>query len=365
MSRFLQAEIDLKALINNFYLIKSIIKRIKSHTKIIAIVKADAYGHGAVEVSKVLEKHQVDYLGVAFYEEALTLREANIKCPILLLFDREIEGVFKYNLTPVIFELEQAKELSKYAQKKGKNISVHLKIETGMGRLGLHGDIFKQIDTILKMPNIRIEGIMSHLSNAEDPLWSSEQIGKLKEIKNYLTNLGISPFFHIANSTGLFLKNAIFDAVRPGIMLYGYSNNTEDLKTCMSLKTKLLDIRKLPKNMPISYGKTYITKRDSLIGVVPIGYADGYFRRISNRGFMLLRGKKVPVIGTVCMDLTMIDLTDLEGVKVGDEVIIMGESDAEKITAWDIAHWADTIPYEVLTSLGSKAKKKYIYGGEE
>ncbi|MCX8033702.1 MAG: alanine racemase [Thermodesulfovibrio sp.] len=363
MSRFLQADIDLRALIHNFQFIKSIVKEANQKNKIVAIVKADAYGHGAVEISRTLQKEKVDYLGVAFYEEAVLLRDAGINCPILLLFDREIEGIFKYNLTPVIFDIKHAEKLSRYAKKKNVVFSVHVKVETGMGRLGLYKNICEQVIKIANMPNLKLEGVMSHLSVAEDRDWSLQQINKLKELKNCLKTLRINPIFHIANSAGLFLDKALFDAVRPGLILYGYATNRslQGITPCMTVKTKILDIRRLPKNTPISYGKTFITKRDSLIGVIPIGYADGYFRRLSNRGFMIVKGKKAPVVGTVCMDLTMIDLTEIQEAKIGDEVIILGSSGEEKITAWDIADWSDTIAYEVLTSLGSKAKRKYIY----
>ncbi|MDI1471280.1 MAG: alanine racemase [Thermodesulfovibrio sp.] len=373
MSRFLQAEIDLKALINNFQEIKTLVKRVNSNIKIIAIVKADAYGHGAVEISKALENQHVDFLGVAFFEEALILRESGIKSLILLLFDREVEGVFKHNLIPVIFDIEYAKELSREAQRRNTILPVHIKVETGMGRLGIHDNITDKIKEIAKMPNLRIEGIMSHLSQAEDFQWTMKQVNKLKEIKENLKDLKINPLFHISNSAGLYYTDAIFDAIRPGIMLYGYntknnndkglSENALNLTPCMTVKTKILDIRKLPKGTPISYGKTFITKRESLIGVVPIGYADGYFRILSNKAKMIVKGKRANVVGTVCMDLTMIDLTEIPDVSVGDEVIILGFSGNEKITAWDIANWANTIPYEVLTSLGSKAKRKYKNNG--
>lgn len=369
MSRFLQAEIDLKALINNFQEIKALVKRVNSNIKIIAIVKADAYGHGAVEISKALENQHVDFLGVAFFEEALILRESGIKSLILLLFDREVDGVFKYNLTPVIFDIEYAKELSKEAQRRNTILPVHIKVETGMGRLGIHDNITDKIKEIAKMPNLRIEGIMSHLSKAEDFQWTMKQVNKLKKIKRNLKELNINPSFHISNSAALFYHEALFDAVRPGIMLYGYNtknNNDKDLSEnafnltpCMTVKTKILDIRKLPKGTPISYGKTFITKRESLIGVVPIGYADGYLRILSNKAKMIVKGKRANVVGTVCMDLTMIDLTEIQDVSIGDEVIILGFSGNEKITAWDIADWANTIPYEVLISLGSKAIRKY------
>ncbi|PMP72760.1 MAG: alanine racemase [Thermodesulfovibrio aggregans] len=358
--RLLEAEIDLKALIHNFHTVKAIVKPINPSCRIIAIVKADAYGHGAVEVTRALEKRCFAF-GVAFFEEAAILREAGIKSKIIVLFDREVEGIFKYNLTPVVFDFKQAQLLSKQAQKKAVNLSVHVKVETGMGRLGIYNAPCETIKKIAQLPNIKIEGVMSHLSEAENKEWTTEQIRKFKEIQRCIVNLGISPVFHIANSQGIKYPEALFDAVRPGLMLYGYGQNFEkELKPCMKVKTKIIDIRRLPKGSPISYGRTFITKKNSVIGVIPVGYADGYFRKLTNRAKVIVRGKKVPVVGTVCMDLTMIDLTDIREVKVDDEVILLGDLGNEKITAQDIAEWAETIPYEVLTSLGSHAKRKYI-----
>lgn len=372
MSRFLKAEINLQALIDNFNTIKSYLKSKQRHTKIIAVVKADAYGHGAEEVSKALETQGVDFLGVAFFEEALALRESGIKSPILLLFDREINGVFEQNLIPVIFDLKQAQELSKEAVRRGRVLPVHLKIETGMGRMGIHGDIFSIIEKIASLENIKIEGIMSHLSEAENQEWTMSQVKRFREIKEWAERIGINACYHIANSAGLLYEKAIFDAVRPGIALYGYGLNSSageknpiSLKPSMTVKSKLLDIRRLPRGVPISYGRTYVTERDSIIGVVPIGYADGYLRSLSNRAYMIVRGKKAPVIGRVCMDLTMIDLTEIREAEVDDEVIILGNSGDALITADDLAQWAGTISYEVLTSLGNRAKKKYIKGGKE
>ncbi|GAB5046930.1 alanine racemase [Thermodesulfovibrio sp. TK110] len=358
--RLLEAEIDLKALIHNFYIVKTVLKPINPSCRTIAIIKADAYGHGAREVALALEKRCFAF-GVAFFEEAVALREAGIKSKIIVLFDREVEGLFKYNLTPVVFDLKHAQALSKHAQKKGVNLSIHVKVETGMGRLGIYNAPCETIKKIAQLPNIKIEGIMSHLSEAENKEWTTEQIRRFKEIQRCVINLGINPAFHISNSQGIIYPEALFDAVRPGLILYGYTQNFEkELKPCMKVKTKIIDIRKLPKGSPISYGRTFITKRDSLIGVIPVGYADGYFRKLTNRAKVIVRGKKVPVVGTVCMDLTMIDLTDITEAEIDDEVILLGESGNEKITAQDIAEWAETITYEVLTSLGSRAKRKYI-----
>lgn len=361
--RFLQAEIDLKALVHNLDQIKKIVHARKPNCKIIAIVKADAYGHGAVEVAKTLEKENVRYFGVAFFEEAVCLREAGITSKIIVLFDREIKGVFKYNLIPVVFDYEYARDLSKEAVKRNVIIPVHIKVETGMGRLGIYENIYDTIKNISTLPNLKIEGIMSHLSMAENKEWTQEQIARLKGIKDWFSNSRISPMFHISNSGGIAYPEALFDGVRPGIMLYGYNSaKIADLKPVMTVKTKLLDIRRLPKGTPISYGRKFVTQRDSLIGVIPVGYADGYFRVLSNKAHVLVSGKRVPVVGTVCMDLTMIDITECEEPKIDDEVIILGKSGNESITADEIALWANTISYEVLTSLGGKAKRKYIGG---
>lgn len=359
--RFLEAEIDLDILSENLKRIKDFVK---NKSKIIAVVKADAYGHGAQKVSFEIQK-DVDYLAVAFFEEAVILREAGINSEILVLFDREVEGVFKYSLVPVVFSLDQAKALSAQAVKRGKILPIHIKVETGMGRVGIYSNQSETIKKIANLPNLKIEGVMSHLSHTEDEAWTNEQIDRLKNIKEELNRFGINPIFHISASSGIYYPNALFDAIRPGIMLYGYSsNNIVSVRPCMRVKTKILDIRRLPKGFPISYGRTFITKRESLIGVIPIGYADGYFRALSNKAYVIVRGKKAPVVGKVCMDLTMIDLTDIPEVKVDDEVIILGSADQQEITAWDIANWAETIPYEVLTSLGGKAKKRYIKGGQ-
>lgn len=362
MSRFLQAEINLNALIHNFLTIKALLNFNSLNHKIIAIIKADAYGHGAVEVARVLEINNVEYLGVAFFEEAAILREAGVKSRILVLFDREVEGLFRYNLTPVVFDFKQAEALSNEASKRGKTLPVHIKVETGMGRLGIYENSCETIKKIAGLPNLKIEGVMSHLSQAEDSEWTNEQIKRFIEIKNCMNKEGFNCVFHIASSAGLFYPQALFEAVRPGIMLYGYScqESENHLKPCMTVKTKLIDIRKIQKGTPISYGRTFITKKDSLIGVIPVGYADGYFRKLSNKAWIIVRGKKVPVVGTICMDLTMLDLTDIPDAKIDDEVILLGSSGKEKITAWDIATWAETIPYEILTSFGSRARRKYI-----
>ena len=220
MSRFLQAEIDLKALIHNFSVIKAFLNSLKVKCKIIAIIKADAYGHGAVKIAQELEKQKVDYLGVAFCSEAVVLRKSGIKSRILVLFDTDIKKVFKYALIPVIFNFKQAKVLSNEARKRGIILPVHIKVETGMGRLGIYDNPCKTIKDIADLPNLKIEGIMSHLSQAETQDWTLKQIERFKELKKCLNSINIKPLFHISNSAGLIYPEALFDAVRPGPVSY-------------------------------------------------------------------------------------------------------------------------------------------------
>lgn len=383
MNRGAVAEIDLSAISNNL----KIIKNLSRNSPVIAVVKANAYGHGAIDVSRRLVDDGVGYLAVAFTEEAKELRNAGINSPILVLFDPDIDDIFTHNLIPVIRDKKTAVALSKKAEENNRDISVHIKIDTGMGRLGFAENTAKEILEIANLRGISIDGVMSHFSEADllDTSFAMMQINRFNAIKAELLNNGLNVrLFHIANSAAVMtLPESHLNAVRPGLMLYGYSpiQKAEDKKIrswedkkfstsqpfnlltplipAMTVKTKILALRKLPAGTPISYGRTFITKRDSLIGVMPVGYADGFSRRFSNNAEVLVSGKKVPVVGRVCMDLTMIDLTDVEHVEEGDKAIIIGRQGNESIDAAELALRADTIPYEILTSLGNMAKKVY------
>ena len=389
MNRGPVAEINLGAIANNL----KVIKDFSNNRSVIAVVKADAYGHGAIEVSKRLISDGVYILAVAFTEEARELRDANINIPILVLFDADIKDIFKYNLMPVIDDKKTAIALSKEAEKSNRIVSGHINIDTGMGRLGFTKDVTKEILEIAGLRGINIDGAMSHFSDSDlhDTSFAKMQIDRFNTIKTELSNNGLKiKLFHMANSAAIMtLPESLFDAVRPGLMLYGYSPvqksevrslppnasiggqksevKNPELKTlnselipAMTVKTKILAIRRLLSNTPISYGRTFITKRNSLIGAIPVGYADGFSRCLSNNAEVIVRGRKVPVVGSVCMDLTMIDLTDLKQVEEGDEVVIMGRHGDETIDASELAIRANTIPYEILTSVGSRAKRKYI-----
>ncbi len=380
MTRGPVAEVDLSAIAHNLHTIRKIVK----DRPVIAVVKADAYGHGAIEVSKRLLEEGISYFAVAFTGEAKELRNAGINVPIIVLFDRaEIKDFFDFQLIPVISNTETALSLSNEAKKRAAIIKVHIKIDTGMGRLGLNGhDVFKEIITISKMPYIEIEGLLSHFSEADlsDRSFANQQLERFNAVRESISKkIKRKIFSHIANSAAvLTFEESHLDAVRPGIMLYGYSpiksmerrakskesekNKPQaiDLIPAMTIKTRLLCIRNVPSGTPISYGRTFITKRQSRIGVLAIGYADGYSRFFSNKAEVLVRGKRAPIVGRVCMDLTMIDLTDIEEARENDEVVIIGQQGDEKITADELADKANTISYEILTSLGNRSRRIYV-----
>ncbi|MBI5212751.1 MAG: alanine racemase [Nitrospirae bacterium] len=362
MNRGFTAEIYLNAISHNL----KVIKDISRNLPVIAVVKADAYGHGAVKISGRLINDGVEYLAVAFTEEAKELRDAGINIPILVLFDPDAEDIFKYSLVPVISDKKTAVVLSKEAERRNTALNVHIKIDTGMGRLGLTGDPVKEILEIAGMKGINIEGVMSHFSEADikDESFARMQIASFNSVRKELLQKGLNiRLFHIANSAAVeALPESHFDAIRPGIMLYGYSpvlTSNSQLIPVMTVKAKISALRRLPAGAPISYGRTFVTKRESLIGVMAAGYADGLSRRFSNNAEVIVRGRRVSVVGRVCMDLTMIDLTDIEHVEEGDEAVIIGRQGNESIDAAELARRADTIPYEILTSIGYRAKKVY------
>ncbi|MEW6054692.1 MAG: alanine racemase [Nitrospirota bacterium] len=372
MTRGPIAEVDLSAIAHNLQAIRKIVK----NRPVIAVVKADAYGHGAVEVSKRLLKEGVTCLAVAFTGEARELRDAGISIPVIVLFDRnDINAFFEFHLIPVISDVETALSLSNEAKRRNTAINVHIKIDTGMGRLGLHGKkVTENILNIASMPGIQVEGLLSHFSEADlaDRSFADQQITLFRQVLESVSRkIKGKICAHIANSAAVMtLEESHFDAVRPGLMLYGYSPlkayrfgspenlpHVSELFPALVVKAKILSIRNVPSGTPISYGRTFVTKRQSRIGVVSIGYADGYSRLFSNNAEMLVLGKKAPVAGRVCMDLTMIDLTDIPEAQENDDAVIIGRQGSQSITADELAEKANTISYEILTSLGSRSRK--------
>ena len=364
MERGIVAEIDLQAVSHNF----RVVRQLTGGRPVIAVVKADAYGHGAVQVSERLVSAGAEYLAVAFMGEARELREAGITVPILVLFDPDVHEAFEHNLTPVVGTLKAAFELSREAEKRGQNINIHIKVDTGMGRLGFPVRVQNEILKIAGLKGITIEGVMSHFSDADisDRSFACSQIAAFNTLRNDLAAAGLHiPLCHLANSAAVMaLPESHCHAVRPGIMLYGlpsgYPVADAKLVPAMSAKARILALRMLPPGTPISYGRTFVTARESLIGVMAAGYADGFSRLFSNKASVLVRGKRAPVVGRVCMDVTMIDVTDIAGVSESDDVIIMGSQGGESISAAELAQWSDTIPYEVMLSLGNRATRVYI-----
>jgi alanine racemase len=362
------AEIDLNALAFNY---RQIRRKTPRGAKLLAVVKADAYGHGAIPVSLRLEKLGVEYLGVAIPEEGVELRKAGVKAPILVLggiFGGDVDQIFRFNLTPVAFRKDWLKLLSKEAERRNKRVRVHLKVDTGMGRLGVplaHWPAFlKEIQDFRKM---EIEGILSHFSMTEEEEGFTQQqwenfLGAVEMAKEK----GIScKYLHMASSAMLAASPSYSgNLVRPGIMLYGsypspISQGLIELKPVMTLKTRIHFLKSVPPGSRISYGGTFATRRESLIATLPIGYADGYSRQLSNRGEVLIRGKRAPVVGKVCMDLIMVDATGIPNVSIGDEVVLMGGQGREQITAEEIADKIKSISYEVFCTVGKRVPRIY------
>lgn len=363
------AEIDMAALRHNLGQVR---ERVGSNRHILAVVKANAYGHGSIHVSSDLIDMGVSMLGVAYLEEGIELREAGVKIPILIMagiMEKEAGEALRYNLTPALFERSTAKAIEEAARSDGKTAGVHIKVDTGMGRIGVRfEEAVSFVEEISGMKGIRIEGIMTHFSDADlgDRGRAKEQVERFNRIIDGLKSKGLNiPLKHMANSAAIIgYEQALLDMVRPGIMLYGYfpSERVEriiDLIPVLTLKSKVTYLKKVPPGTGISYGSTFVTKRESLIATVPAGYADGYSRYLSNCGKVLIGGKKAPVVGTVCMDMIMVDVTENPAVKLGDEVILIGRQGMEKITAQDIATLTGTIPYEVLCDIGRRVKRVY------
>ncbi len=356
------AEINLDALSHN---LREVRKK-TGNKSILAVVKANAYGHGAVKVSGRLLQNGVSMLGVAFTDEAIELREAGIKAPILIFFDTEnIDACLKYNLTSTVFDFNTAKKVSLEACRHNRQINVHIKVDTGMGRVGFDiKNALMTISKIARLKNIKLEGLMSHFSDADlkDKRFAAQQLKDFKHlVKALKAKKTTFKYLHIANSAAvLSMPEAHLNMVRPGIMLYGYGySESDNLKPVLSLKSKILFLKKVPPGTPISYGRTFITKRRSAIATLPIGYADGYSRKLSNYGEVIINGKRAPVVGRVCMDTIMVDVTDISNVNKNSEVILIGHQGRQKITAQDIADKIGTIPYEVLTSIGERVKRVY------
>ena len=360
-------EIDLDAIAHN---VKEAKKKINATTKLCAVVKADAYGHGATQVAKAALTAGADFLAVALLQEAIELREAGIKAPILILGalqEEYAEEAVAHDVSQALFTLASAKALSAAAVKLGRKAKVHLVIETGMNRIGVSPEQSGEFAAaIAALPGIELEGVFSHfaMADARDKTFCHEQYAKFQKALSQIEGRGIEiPIKHISNSATISESPEMqLDMVRQGITLYGLwpSDDVDrclDYKQVMKLKAKITFIKQIEPGETVGYGRTFKADRLTKIATLPLGYADGISRKVSNKGYVLLKGKKAPIVGRVCMDQFMIDVTDIENVEIGDEVLVFG---SKELSADKVAEWTETISYEVLCAVSKRVPRIYI-----
>lgn len=360
-------EINFSAIESNFKVIK---KLVGNNVKIFPAVKADGYGHGAIDVSKVLIDAGADMLAVSSMEEALELRLAGLDASIMVLgctLPHFAEVAIENSITLTLCDKQLADSLSKAAVKLNKNAEVHIKIDTGMGRIGLdYNNCIDDIKYYSSLPNIKITGIFTHMpsSDEEDTTYTRNQIALTNELaKTIYKILDNKPLLHMANSSGILrYPESHFDAVRPGLMIYGLHspmNCNIGLKEALTLKTRVVFLKEVPSGTTISYGRTYKTKEKSIIATIPIGYGDGYPRLFSNTGEACVNGFRVPIVGRVCMDQTMLDVTNVPNIGIEDEVTLYGGG-FDYLNITHLAQQIGTIPNELLCLLGKRIPRRFI-----
>lgn len=364
-----RVEINLNALQENC---RAIQKRVGSDTKILAVVKSDGYGHGMIPSAQALSEVGIKAFGVAEVHEAVALREAGVRGDLVVFLgvrEAEYEEVVHFDLQPVIFDVRHLESLASFAARKEVKVGVHLKVDTGMGRLGIMPAELEQYAAIIrKEKGLFFAGLMSHFPCSDSAEFTSTR--KQNELFGKLSAqiAGSDQTFpvHIANSAAVMRSPDLhWDMVRPGLSLYGCYPSEEcldlvDLKPVMFFKTEIVQVKDVPAGFGISYGHTFVTSRPSRLAILPVGYNDGFLRSLSNRAHVLVHGKRAPQRGRVCMNVTVVDVTDIPGVQVGDEVVLMGSQGDQEITADEIAGWMDTINYEVLCLFGNLNQRVYL-----
>lgn len=367
------AEIELDALAHNLRVIR---ERVGPGVRILAAVKANAYGHGAVACSTRLEREGADWFGVALPEEGVELRTGGISKPILCMggiWAGQESLCIQQNLTPVMYRLDAVEALDRSAEDAQKTVDVHVKIDTGMGRLGVRADDVADFCAALKrFKNIRLDGLMTHLASADDEQQSAFTTRQLQRFESAVATFrdrGFKPtYMHAANSAGLFtFAESRANMVRPGGTLYGFTRDvlppnfdTPTLRPVMSLHSRIMLVKRVPKGEKVGYGGTFETTRDSVIATIAIGYDDGYRRAFSNRARVIVRGQFAPVVGRVSMDLTIIDVTDVADVALDDRVTLLGSEGNCSITAEDLGELAGTISYEITCGISLRVSRKYL-----
>ncbi len=367
------AQIDLDALASNFHSSKNFIG---PDVKIMAVVKANAYGHGAAQCALRLEKEGVDWFGVAIPEEGVELRKTGISLPILCLgsfWPGQEVTLIVHDLTPVIFDESAARSLNSVAKDANKTIDVHVKIDTGMGRIGIRHETAEKFANFLQTrSNLNVQGMLTHFASAEDTAsddFTNLQIDRFDQAVAAFKSVGHNPtIFDLANSPGAFRhENSRANLVRLGGALYGLlddimpqSAKMPPLKPVLSLRSKIAHVKNIIAGESLGYGRTFMIKRDSLIALVPIGYADGYHRGLSNRAYAIVKGKRAPLVGRISMDWTLIDVTDITGVAVNDNVCLIGHDGDEEIRSADLARELDTIGYEITCGIAPRVPRIFV-----
>ena len=372
--RATRAEIDLQAFQHNLQTLR---KYLDPQTQIMAVVKADAYGHGAIPCARIAVENGADYLGAGVIEEGIELRENGLNAPILILgsiFPDEAEDLVRHNLATILCTQPLAQALSKEAEKQDKTVSVHIKVDTGMNRLGISPENLPALlDQVRNLKNLKIEAVSTHFSSADDEDLSVTQ-AQLEKFQTALTILqkeGVhTPIVHCANTSALFkFPESHFNMVRPGLILYGVlpspslrpviDQGENPFQPVMQWKSQIILLKPIAKNQPVSYSGSFTTQRDSLIATLPIGYADGLHRMLSNKMDVLIRGRRAPQVGNICMDMILVDVTDIPDVQAGDEVVIFGRQGDEMISVEELAVKGKTIPYEILCSVSKRVPRIY------
>jgi len=376
MIRPVWAEVDLEAIRENIRQIRRFTARGGKAPEIMAVVKAEAYGHGAVATARAALEAGATRLGVAMPEEGILLREAGIDCPILVftpLLPDQAEAFREYGLTPTIAGEEGARALSAATGRHGRKARVHIKVDTGMGRVGVPpAEAPGLARKVAALPNLEVEGVYSHFATADeaDLSFAYHQLDLFKEVLKNLEEAGVKiPLRHIANSGAIInLPESYFDLVRPGIIIYGLYPSEETprdrlpLKPALSLKARVIQVKRVPPGTGISYGQIYHTQKATNIVTLPLGYADGWSRLLSGKARVLLKGKSFPLVGRVCMDQCMADVGDLE-VEPGEEAVLIGRQGEEEISADEVAGLLGTINYEVVCMLSDRVPRVWLHAG--
>ena len=368
MSRPTYVEIDRDQLTANYQAVEAAV----APARMLPVVKANAYGHGLVEVARLFERFGPAGLAVAFLEEGAILREAGIVCPILVMGGLDIPQIpdfLHFNLSMTVSSVQAVGAIEQAADRLGRVARVHAKVDTGMGRMGVRPEgAAELLDSLLRSPQVEVEAVYSHFATADepDPAQTLDQVATFRRVVSYFGDRDLpTPTLHLANS-GAVLQHpgSYLDLVRPGLMLYGVYPTvtiprTIGIEPALTWRSAVVLSKPLPAGSPVSYGATWTPDRDTRVVVVPMGYGDGYPRLLSNRGEVLIRGRRHPVVGRVCMDQFMVDVGPDTDVRVGDEVVIIGAQGDERITANELAARAQTIPYEILTGITSRVPRRY------